>query len=113
VISSAHFPHQGSFINLLGDDATPAEREKLSWEKHIHPNSPPTFLWHTAEDDCVPVENTYLMAMGLSSKNIPHEVHVYPQGHHGLGLCSIGDRRQGACTQWKQQAERWLMDQGF
>jgi acetyl esterase/lipase len=106
--------HIGSYFNLLGKDINvPKDTEFLSWEKHVNPNSPPTFLWHTAADDCVPVENSYLMAMALRANGTPHELHVFPDGKHGLGLVSIGDRRQPGANQWRTLAENWLMRLGF
>jgi acetyl esterase/lipase len=113
VISSGPFAHVGSFDNLLGVDATPEQRAEFSWEHHVHADAPPHFLWHTASDMGVPPENSYLMAMGLSAAKIPHELHVYPEGAHWLGLCSIGGRRQGSAVQWKAQAETWLLARGF
>ena len=113
VLSSGPFAHVGSYNNLLGESSSTEERAELSWERQVHDNAPPHFLWHTAEDTCVPVENTYLMAMALRAKKIEHELHVYPKGSHGLGLCSIGDRRQGRAVNWKNQAESWLMSLGF
>ena len=86
----------------------------LSWDKHAHPQCPPMFLWHTAEDDGVPVENAYLMALALQANKTPHELHVFPEGGHGRGLASIGERREhAAVAQWRPLAERWLLDRGF
>jgi acetyl esterase/lipase len=84
VISAGPLGHQRSFDNLLGKGSSAIERETLSGEKHAHPQSPPTFLWHTAEDAAVPVENSYLMAMALQQNNTPHELHVFPKGEHRL-----------------------------
>ena len=105
--------HKGSYKNLLGENPDQNLVNSLSWEKNIHTDSPPTFLWHTADDAVVAVSNTYLMAMAFEEKSIPHEVHVYPEGEHGIGLVSIGHRRQGTSGQWKAQAERWLLELGF
>lgn len=87
--------------------------DTLSWEKHAHPDSPSTFLWHTAEDDAVPVENSYQMAMALQHNKTPHELHVFPTGEHGLGLCSIDFHRQASAAQWRPLAERWFLELGF
>ena len=35
VTADQQFGHQGSFDHLLGEDATPEEREKLSLQKHV------------------------------------------------------------------------------
>lgn len=77
--------HQGSFINLSGHDTlTPEEAEKLSCEKHVKPTTPPAFLWHTAEDNVVPVENSLIYAKALAKYKIPFELHIFPFGGHGL-----------------------------
>jgi len=86
VISSGEFRHQGSFKNLLGEDATNDQIEFMSLEKQVSPDTPPTFLWHTAEDAGVPAENSMLFAQALSKHNIPYELHIFPNGRHGLGL---------------------------
>ncbi len=80
--------HQGSFINLSGHDTlTPEEAEKLSCEKHVKPTTPPAFLWHTAEDNVVPVENSLIYAKALAKYKIPFELHIFPFGGHGLSTC--------------------------
>jgi acetyl esterase/lipase len=86
VISSGEHGHQGSFNNLLGNNSSNDLRDKYSLEKRISNQTPPTFIWHTAEDQAVPVENSLLFSLGLSKNKIPFELHVFPEGRHGLGL---------------------------
>lgn len=88
VISSGKYANTGSFDNLLGAETDVAERAKLSLENHIRPDTPPAFLWHTADDTSVPVENSLLFSSALRSKEIPFELHVFPSGRHGLGLAT-------------------------
>ncbi|MBR4286696.1 MAG: alpha/beta hydrolase [Clostridia bacterium] len=77
--------HQGSFINLSGHETlTPEEAEYYSCEKQVKATTPPAFLWHTAEDGCVPVVNSILYAKALAEHKIPFELHIYPYGGHGL-----------------------------
>ncbi len=78
--------HQGSFKYLLGDDATQEEMDKLSSDKNVDENTCPAFLWHTAADGAVNVKSSLLMANALSDYKIPFELHVYPNGPHGIGL---------------------------
>jgi acetyl esterase/lipase len=86
VISAGEYRHKGSFNNLLGEAATQESIEFMSLEKQVTEKSPPTFLWHTAEDASVPPENSMLFAQALGKHNIPYELHVFPKGRHGLGL---------------------------
>jgi len=76
--------HIGSFVNLLGHLPNEEETEKFSCEKRVSENTPPAFLWHTAEDNGVPAENSMLYAIALSKYKIPYELHIYPYGPHGL-----------------------------
>jgi acetyl esterase/lipase len=80
--------HQGSFINLSGHETlTPEEAEYFSCEKQVKESTPPAFLWHTAEDNVVPVENSLLYAKALAKYKIPFELHIFPYGGHGLSTC--------------------------
>lgn len=88
VITSGKYAHQGSFANLLGPDPGSDLREKMSLEKQVNSQTPPTFLWHTFADSAVPVENSLLFARALRKKQIPFELHIYPEGGHGLSLAT-------------------------
>ncbi|MFP4259456.1 MAG: alpha/beta hydrolase [Opitutales bacterium] len=113
ISASSPHSHRGSMENLLGEQVGTEVQETLSWENQVHPEASPAFLWHTAEDSSVPVENTYQMAIALQAANIPHELHVFPKGGHGIGLGTIHARRQGSAEQWRSLAERWLRELGF
>ena len=68
--------------------ASEERREFFSLEKHVSPDTPPTFLWHTAEDHSVPAENSLMFAMALKRAGVPFEMHIYPFGEHGLSLAT-------------------------
>ena len=90
VLNSGEYAHQGSFFNLLGEGIWD-DKDRLwqfSMENRVDYNTPPTFLWHTAEDGSVPVENTLLYAMALRKHEIPFEVHIFPHGGHGVALAT-------------------------
>ena len=52
------FGHKGSQRNLLGDNPDPELLKSLSNETQVTAETPPTFLFHTAEDPGVPVRNS-------------------------------------------------------
>lgn len=60
----------------------------MSLEKHVTENTPPTFLWHTATDELVPVENSYVFAEACKAEQVPFELHVFGNGGHGLSLAN-------------------------
>ncbi len=86
VITSGELAHRGSFDNLLGVDANAEQLHYMSLEYHVTADTPPCFIWHTAVDDCVPVENSYLFAMACQKQNVPYALHVFSKGGHGLSL---------------------------
>ena len=77
---------------------------QLSGELAVTEDTPPTFIWHTADDGCVKVENAIKMAAALSEKKVPFELHIFDKGPHGMGLgyyCPGADR-------WSELAANWL-----
>ncbi|MDC3415906.1 alpha/beta hydrolase [Aquibacillus salsiterrae] len=115
VISAGPNRHQGSFDNLLGDSASEDLYQEMSLENHISPQTPPTFLWHTVEDEAVPVENSLLFAQGLRKVNVPFELHIYPKGVHGLSLATketaTNERMADPhVATWMKLCKEWLTE---
>lgn len=88
VITSGEYAHRGSFNNLLGTDMPSEQLYSMSLEKRVNESTPPAFIWHTFDDNTVPVENSLLFAAALREKGISFEMHIYNSGLHGLSLCS-------------------------
>lgn len=114
ITADPKFWHKGSFVNLTGHDpVTEEDREKFSLERQVTEHTPPTFLWHTAEDVGVPVENTLLYAAALSACKIPFELHVYPYGAHGRATadeqtCDNLDEKVSHAHAWIEAVQKWL-----
>ncbi len=98
------FTHMGSQKNLLGQDASPELIEKLSNEKQVTAQNPPTFLWHTAEDPVVKVENSLRFFAALQNAGVPAELHVYEKGRHGLGLAADSP----GASNWPNELADWM-----
>jgi acetyl esterase/lipase len=93
---------------LLGADASAESRRSTSLDALVTPNSPPFFVWHTAEDIYVPPEHTYRLATALAANGIPHAVHVFAHGPHSLGLAEGA----GDTATWTALAATWIREQG-
>ena len=109
VISSGPFGHRGSFENLLGPNAAPALLQEMSLELQVTPRTPPAFLWHTADDAAVPVENSLLLFEALRRHQVGAELHVYPSGPHGLGLAPDNPH----IATWMSLCGQWLRGMGW
>lgn len=97
--------HAGSRRNLLGDRvADPAMIDLLSNDEHVSKETPPTFLFHTANDDAVPLENSLLYAAALRRSGRPFALHVYERGPHGVGLAS----NDSQLSSWGELLVTWL-----
>lgn len=113
VITSGNYAHVDSFKNLLGDDYE-KKKDSVSLEKHVNADVPRTFLWHTAEDDCVPVQNSLMYASVLAEQKIPVELHIFEKGGHGLSLGSrltcnqSGYGLNPACQRWLELVHTWI-----
>ncbi|GAX58274.1 prolyl oligopeptidase family serine peptidase [Streptomyces olivochromogenes] len=92
---------------LLGEDAGPELRRSTSLDSLVTPQSPPFFVWHTAEDPYVPAEHTYRLAAALAAGQVPHAVHVFAHGPHSLGLA----RNAGEAAIWTTLAKAWILEQ--
>jgi len=88
VITGGPKAHRGSFINLLGEDASDEQIAAMSIENRVDADTCPAFIWHTFNDAVVPIENSLYMALALREADVPCEMHIYPDGPHGLALCN-------------------------
>jgi acetyl esterase/lipase len=92
---------------LLGGDASARLRRSASLDALVTPASSPFFVWHTAEDAYVPPEHTYRLASALAASGVPHAVHVFTHGPHGLGLAQDA----GEAASWTTLATAWIHEQ--
>ena len=109
VITFLTHRHIGSMETLLGENPPNHVKNYLSNELHVNQDTPQTFLFHTANDASVPVENSLLFAQALSAHGIPFELHVFPYGNHGVGLAEA-DPSLGI---WTDLCEKWFIKIGF
>lgn len=102
--------HRGSFQSLTGTTTIDGMTARLlSPDQLVTDDTPPAFIWHTAEDQVVPVENALLFAAAMSAHKRPFAMHIFPHGRHGVGLgADIPLTRD-----WPRLMSDWLKEQGF
>jgi acetyl esterase/lipase len=103
------FSHLGSRKNLLGENPDPKLIERLSNEKQVTAETPPTFLVHTDEDPVVPAENSVAFYLALRRAKVPAEMHIYAKGPHGFGLGKKGE----PMATWPERCVDWIRGLGL
>ncbi|MEJ2904671.1 alpha/beta hydrolase [Pedobacter panaciterrae] len=108
VISFIESPHTGSANNLAGANATQAQKEYFSNEKHVTPQTPPTFLVHANDDNGVPVQNSIIFNQALVANKVKAEMHLYQGGGHGFGL-----NNKTTSDDWFERLTNWMKSNKF
>jgi len=101
--------HAGSVRNLLGENPNARLIEDLSNDLRVTARTPPTFLFHTANDSAVPVENSVRFFLALRKAGVPAEMHIFENGPHGVGM-GLND---AALAQWPSLLAAWLRARGL
>ncbi|MBP5182939.1 MAG: polysaccharide deacetylase family protein [Lentisphaeria bacterium] len=79
-------------------------RDFLSLENRVLPDTPPAYIWATATDQLVPAENSLLFARAMWDNELPCELHIFPDGPHGM---AAGYERRDLSL-WPEQAKEFL-----
>lgn len=101
--------HAGSVRNLLGDNPDPKLIEDLSNDLRVTAQTPPTFLFHTTNDNGVPVENSVRFYLALRKARVPVEMHLFENGPHGVGM-ALNDP---SLSVWPSLLMNWLRAHGL
>jgi acetyl esterase/lipase len=101
---TSEYSHRGSRAMALGGNPDPRLAESLSNEKHVTPQTPPTFLFHMTFDKIVPAENSVLFYLALRKAGVPAELHIYEKGNHGCALA----RTDPVLSSWTARLTDWL-----
>jgi acetyl esterase/lipase len=72
-------------------------------------NFPPAFVWHTVADEMVSVDNSLAIAAAMRARNVSFEMHLYPEGRHGLGLSA----ENAHVASWFRLCCEWLEGLGW
>ncbi len=94
---------------LVGDNDYDTVYNALNLHKNVNKNNPPAFIFHTFRDNAVPVEDSILFGKAMCDNNIPFEMHIYPNGWHGLslGTAQVG-HNEPDFNNWVPMCINWL-----
>ena len=109
VITSDGYAHIDSIKNVSGSEPGTEQYRWFGLDRHVDEQTPPTFLWHTAEDKVVPVMNSLRFAEALSKFGVPYELHILPHGAHGMSVCTaaVGSKSEYN-ARWVEWSIKWL-----
>lgn len=96
--------HKGSFDNLLGADATAAQRAEYSLETRVTRSTPPALLLLSDHDTVVPPISSTRYYNALKKHGIKASMHIYPEGWHGWGISPDFPYREA----WQASLLDWL-----
>lgn len=111
VISTSWIQNSGSMERIIGDADGEKITEKLNLHTQVTADCPQTFLFHTVRDDTVPVEDSLKFASALIQAGVPCELHIFPNGGHGLSVSNgqvCEDGGDATVAQWVPMAKSWL-----
>ncbi len=107
VISMKENAHEGSKSKVTNNKEELINL--LSLENHVTKDVPPTFIWHTQDDESVNINNSLLYVNALVKENVECEFHMFPNGEHGLSMCTTDCYKLDEhCAQWKALSVNWL-----
>lgn len=98
------FTHEGTRLNLLGENSSEALEEKYSGERQVDSATPPALIFHCSDDNVVPVKNAIEYYTALQGAGVDVEMHIYPEGGHGWGFRDTFVYK----PQWKAAMQQWL-----
>ena len=103
---------KGGLVSVYMDQQR-MDKYYFSPEKWVTPETPPFFLWQTADMD--DPRNMMCFAGELADAGVRFEAHIYPFGPHGMGLADgtgLG-KADPHVARWMEQAVEWLNLYGF
>lgn len=110
VLMSKPFAHEGSRINLIGNNAAPELYAKYDLSTAPNPDSPPVFILHALDDEAVPVENSLELAGAYRTAGVKAVIHTFEHGGHGFGLRGIEDM---PVASWPHLVIEWAEAHAF
>ena len=90
-------------------DRCDALRAAYSPDLFVTKDAPPTFWYHTADDQTVPIEQGLRFYEALLKAGVPVEAHIFEHGPHGTGL----GKGNLSLEQWPRLLETWLRARGL
>jgi acetyl esterase/lipase len=106
-------PRPTSFEPILGSSPTQAVRNAADDTLHVTPDTPPTFLYATTDDQTVDARNATAFYDALKRNHVPAELHVFERGPHGTGIGLNTPPEQREIAIYPELVAAWLREHGW
>lgn len=73
---------------IITNECDPTLVKKLNTPDHVDSNYPPTYIWATKKDQCVPYEHSLQLIEALKKHNVSYQFDLFEIGIHGGSLCN-------------------------
>ncbi len=109
VITAGSTAHRETIQNLTGINGFSEKDSLYDTALYVGADMPPAFIWHTYEDDHVPVDNSLAMAVAMRKAGCSFSMHIFPKGEHGLSLSTqeVGGGPEDV-RKWVELSVDWL-----
>ena len=97
------------FAKLVGPACEPSAFARFAPLAHVTAQTPPTFIFHTTNDELVPVGGSTRFYQALVDHGVPAEFHAFADGRHGSGLGGAS----AALQAWPALLDQWLRARGM
>lgn len=113
LITAIDYDDRSLYRNLLGSEFNNDQLKQISAELLVSEDTLPAFIWHTGEDEVVPVKNALMFVNGLEKYAIPFELHIYEKGVHAQALCDhtteeYPEQISADNSNWMEMAINWI-----
>ena len=111
VLSTTWMENKKQLERIIGQNDWDATYKKLNLQTAVTKATPPAFLCHTVRDCAVPCKDRMKFATALLDAGVPCELHLFPNGDHGLVLGKKHANPNGedaSFAQWVELSVNWL-----
>ncbi|MEO6097546.1 MAG: alpha/beta hydrolase [Fibrobacteria bacterium] len=115
ITMNSSFTHKGSRDYLLGSNPSQLLVDSLSNEKWVTARTPPAFLFHSTDDNAVPIKNSQSYHDSLVKRGVTASLMKFDHGGHGFGMADgkSGSSNDPALNAWCDSSVKWLDKLGF
>lgn len=111
VISTSWMENQDQLARIIGANDWESTYKKLNLQTAVGKHTPPAFICHTARDAGVPPKDSIYFATAMLDAGVPCELHIFPNGGHGMSLGTRQVNTKGgdkSFAQWVSLCVNWL-----